>query len=295
MEIKIKLGEDYSDSEIIKALERHGVNLVLPDGIERRFWVSNDSTGIYVNGPSSSELRDVRKEIVKELGCDKGGISPYLDKNEDGIIVFRHLERMYLNQYGVKKKSELVEDLDSDGNPNYYPDLSLHIGRKIKLLVDSPRGGSLKAGDIGEIVDALTIKFKTNPSYTYMGALDRDNLNIKCELLPKDFQTATVGEKMVDDFENCFEPSHHQFGLEIGDHLDPNIISEWAYLGKNYASNSEMGRFIQSPRSGFVGARKILGFEMFKDGLGFLVSDTLSVYLRAEGFKEFAESKKVRS
>lgn len=288
MEIKIKLGEDISDSDVIKALEDSGVNLVLPDGTGRRFWISNDSTGIYVNGPSSSELRDVRKEIVEELGYDKRGISPYLDKNEDSIIVFRHLERMYLNQYGIIKKSELVEDLDSDGNPNYYPDLSLHIGRKIKLLVDAPRGGSLKAGDIGEIVDALTIKFKTNPSYTYMSALDRDNLNIKCELLPKDFQTATVCEKMGDDFENCFEPSTTNFGLEIGDHLDPEVISRWAQSGKNYASKSEMGRFIQSDSTRFIGARKISEFKMFKDGLGFLVSDTLSVYLRAEGFKEFA-------
>lgn len=289
MEIKIKLGEDYSDSDVIKALGGPGVILVLPDETEKRFSIWKDSTGIYVNGPSSSELGDARKEIVKELGYDKRGISPYLDKNEDSIIVFRHLERMYLNQYGISKKSKLVEDLDSDGNPNYYQDLSLHIGRKIKLLVDAPRGGSLKAGDIGEIVDALTIKFKTNPSYTYMSALDRDNLNIKCELLPKDFQTATVGEKMGNNFENCFEPSPTNFGLEIGDHLDPDVISRWAQSGKNYASNSEMGSFIQSSGGRFVGARKIQEFRMFKDGLGFLVSDTLSVYLRAEGFKEFAD------
>jgi hypothetical protein len=287
---KIKLGEDISDSDIFQLLSNNGsLTLEMPNGAGKSFKLLKDSTGFYVDGPEISVSKN-RREIVKSLGYDQSGISPYLKSKEDSVVVIRTIEKIFLDEFGVSKIQNQASDFDPEGNPIYYPDLSLHIGRKVKLLVDAPRGGSLKAGDVGEIVDALTIKFKTNPSYTYMSALDKDNLNKKCELLPRDPEIKKDVTMLEIDPDNLEDLALQKFGLRVGDHLDQRIISRWAGGGKNYTTKSDAGKFVASPGSQFVGARKIAEFKMFGKDLGFLVSDTLGVYLRAEGFKEFMES-----
>lgn len=81
------------------------------------------------------------------------------------------------------------------------------------------------------------------------------------------------------------EPSMNTYGLNIGDHLPQDIINKWGKLGNN-SYRADSSRKWKEGR-GFIGDRTIKAFKMLDGIIGFLVSDTAEVYLKAEGFKEF--------
>ena len=70
----------------------------------------------------------------------------------------------------------------------YFPDLSQHIGRYIRALVDNPHLGSeVKKGDIGKIINRDQVDFPNRKSYSCSCALSKDYLGVKYELLPEDY------------------------------------------------------------------------------------------------------------
>ena len=70
----------------------------------------------------------------------------------------------------------------------YFPDLSQHIGRYIRALVDNPHSGSeVKKGDIGKIINKGKVDFPNRKSYSCTLALSEAHLGIKYELLPEDY------------------------------------------------------------------------------------------------------------
>ena len=70
----------------------------------------------------------------------------------------------------------------------YFPDLSQHIGRYIRALVDSPHAGSeVKKGDIGKIINKGKVDFPNRKGYSCTCALDKNNLGVRYELLPEDY------------------------------------------------------------------------------------------------------------
>ena len=76
------------------------------------------------------------------------------------------------------------------------------------------------------------------------------------------------------------------FGLNIGDKLPANIITDWSTLAENYVLNRNSNNWRKS--NGFFDSdREIEGFEIIDGQLGFKVSGTDFVYLKAEGFKDF--------
>lgn len=86
----------------------------------------------------------------------------------------------------------------------------------------------------------------------------------------------------------------NNYGLYIGMELPAEVINEWQYVGLNtYSKYKPIWHkwSIFEYYTPFVGDRKIESIEEVNGVSGFLVSDTLSTYLRAEGFKEFLESK----
>jgi len=85
------------------------------------------------------------------------------------------------------------------------------------------------------------------------------------------------------------QPEINTYGLSVGDELPFNILNEWALAGDNrYQENEYLGW--RMCNSGFIYDRKIKSFKVIDGTVGFLVPGTNEVYLRAEGFKEFAES-----
>jgi hypothetical protein len=81
--------------------------------------------------------------------------------------------------------------------------------------------------------------------------------------------------------------TQNTYGLKIGDDLPEEIINKWAEEGLNFCGSSK--NYWTSIEGTFSGDRKIESFKMIDGELGFLVSGTNNVYLKAEGFKEFLE------
>ena len=70
----------------------------------------------------------------------------------------------------------------------YFDDLSQHIGRYIRALVDNPHLGSeVKKGDIGKIISYGKADFPNRKSYSCTLALSENYLGTKYELLPEDY------------------------------------------------------------------------------------------------------------
>ena len=86
----------------------------------------------------------------------------------------------------------------------YFHDLSQHIGRYIKALVDNPHLGSrVKKGDIGKIISSTRADFPNYKSYSCSNALTETHLGTKYELLPEDYspEQETIPEKKEPNIE----------------------------------------------------------------------------------------------
>lgn len=97
----------------------------------------------------------------------------YCDKNEK----FNYDGWLFQNtDYVLKEQQE------------YFDDLSQHIGRYIRALVDNPHSGSrVYKGDIGKIINKGQVDFQNRKGYNCTCALDKNNLGTKYELLPEDY------------------------------------------------------------------------------------------------------------
>ena len=113
-------------------------------------------------------------EMNEYLGKDvPDEYTVYCDENE----TFTYDGWMFRNKdYTLKEQQE------------YFDDLSQHIGRYIRALVDNPNSGSkVKNGDIGKIISSNRADFPNRKGYSCTCALDKNNLGIKYELLPEDY------------------------------------------------------------------------------------------------------------
>lgn len=81
------------------------------------------------------------------------------------------------------------------------------------------------------------------------------------------------------------------YGLNVGDSLPSNIINKWANIKGNFCRGINYGW--EGTFSGYYPNRKIESFRLINGIVGFKVSGCAADthYLKAEGFKEFAEGK----
>ena len=113
-------------------------------------------------------------QMNKYLGMDvPDEISTYCNKKED----FEYDGWLFQNtDYVLKEQQE------------YFNDLSQHIGRYIRALVDNPHSGSeVKEGDIGKIINRDQADFPNHKGYYCTEALREDYLGTRYELLPEDY------------------------------------------------------------------------------------------------------------
>jgi hypothetical protein len=91
----------------------------------------------------------------------------------------------------VRGKTQSLYTVFKDGKwadaQTYFPDLSLHVGRYVKALVDSPFGGLVRAGDIGKIISESHADFPNFEWYSCSQALNKGSLGIKFELMPESY------------------------------------------------------------------------------------------------------------
>jgi hypothetical protein len=78
------------------------------------------------------------------------------------------------------------------------------------------------------------------------------------------------------------------YGLQVGDALDSDVLNAWTVIEGNRSTDDKA----EWHRGGgmFMGNRTIKSFKLIHGHVGFEVSDTGIVYLKAEGFKEFADN-----
>lgn len=137
----------------------------------------------------------VTKENVEALGRWRraGRISNGIDGY--CLSFYRDVVGWYTNEvspefkeitYEQFKKHVLKQEGDS-GEKQYYPDLSQHIGRYIKALVDYPHSGDVKKDEIGIIIDSSTVNFPSQSPYRCTKALTKDYVD-KYELMPEDYK-----------------------------------------------------------------------------------------------------------
>ena len=113
-------------------------------------------------------------EMNKYLGMDvPDELNVYCNKKEDFQYdgwYFRH------DEYVLKEQQQ------------YFPDLSQHIGRYIRALVDNPFSGSgVKKGDVGKIISDCRADFPNRKAYSCTLALSKKHLGVTYELLPEDY------------------------------------------------------------------------------------------------------------
>lgn len=69
----------------------------------------------------------------------------------------------------------------------YFDDLSQHIGRYLKALIDKPNCGAVGIGEYGKIISRDRADFPSQEGYSCKSALCKHNLGIKYELMPEGF------------------------------------------------------------------------------------------------------------
>ena len=115
-----------------------------------------------------------------------------------------------------------------------------------------------------------------------------DNINYARLATPEEIEEyKRIGKPY--DVTTLQSPTINTYGLNVGDKLDAIIIAAWEKKGCNYFSDSSEG-WIFGNGAAYDRNRKIENFKVIDGVVGFLVSGTLGIYLRAEGFKEFADN-----
>jgi hypothetical protein len=108
----------------------------------------------------------------------------------DNVIYEIHDEAIWANAglgclYDNGKWAEVISLPES--KQIYFPDLSQHIGRYVKALVNSPNGGAVAKGEYGKIVSYRTLDFPRHEGYHASEALTEIYLNKGYELMPEGF------------------------------------------------------------------------------------------------------------
>jgi len=113
-------------------------------------------------------------EMNRYLGKDID--NEYNEKCDEKITIYYNDWYFGSQDYVLKEQQE------------YFNDLSQHIGRYIRALVDSPHSGIfVKKGDVGKIINRDQADFPNNKGYYCTEALTEDYLGTKYELLPEDY------------------------------------------------------------------------------------------------------------
>ena len=115
----------------------------------------------------------------------EGQMNKYLGKDvpDEFNIHCNENEEFYYDDWLFQNTDYVLKE-----QQEYFDDLSQHIGRYIRVLVDNPHSGSkVKKGDIGKIINRDQANFPNNKVYYCTEALTNNYLGTKYELLPEDY------------------------------------------------------------------------------------------------------------
>jgi hypothetical protein len=104
---------------------------------------------------------------------------------------------------------------------------------------------------------------------------------IEYDRLAGPFDVSTLGKEEEEEVVNTY-------GLKVGDEIPVEVLNAWEQVNNNRCD--EMNGLWRRGCGMFKGNRIIEKFKLIHGHTGFLVSDTMDVYIKAEGFKEFMEN-----
>ncbi len=130
----------------------------------------------------------------------------------------------------------------------YFDDLSQHIGRYIRALVDNPHSGiGVEKGDVGKIFSSSKVVFPNSKNYSCSNALSKRSLGVKYELLPEDYspKQKTTPEKKEPNVEfipgkwyKWYQKNHgnYHYGKVKRIEIESNtiVMSPWIIQCDNY-------------------------------------------------------------
>jgi hypothetical protein len=148
----------------------------------------------------------------KSFGIDTGDRKGLVYGNEPhrfyGVINgrFDNHNLSKVQNYGaaIIKLPEDVKDEKQDDN-EYFDDLSQHVGRYLKALVDYPAYGGVISGEIGIIINSNTVDFPSQKYYRCTNALSKGILNVKYELMPEDYSPDLPSDEVY-EYVKCIRP-----------------------------------------------------------------------------------------
>lgn len=207
--------------------------------------------------------------------------------------LYEEYSSFWIDHLGMREASiEEIQQYLPEGHPDKIPN---------KIEMKSKENPEFKIGDWVTVVDSDNSynNYRKAIGYTFQirGDLDEfyfnEFINGKESAIDpinkysvnyrlKDIRKATQEE--IDSVTKPKEITEYA-GLKIGDKLPRNIICDWGEVG----INKYFKGWIQQ-KGTFINDRYIKAFKELDGIVGFLVSGTDNVYLKADGFKEFMDS-----
>ena len=218
---------------------------------------------------------------IFEISFSVGTNRHYLSgQNCNGHEIFKHLE--------VEKASYVKNIVGHEYGGNFPEVKTLEDLNKVikRLQVDCLIKEAEEKYPVGTAFKSMFSKFNYTSSgkfeWVHRKQLIRDSevygvvwgQNEWAEIIPEELK----------------QPEINTYGLSVGDVLTKDIIIAWVKHGENRQQKDEKNGKWHKSTSSFIDNRTIESFKNINGVVGFLVSGTYEVYLRAEGFKEFAES-----
>lgn len=147
----------------------------------------------------SVDMKAIQEECKKRfpIGCTfkvDGSITDTLKQDNTVYVIYENM--IYAHSaagclYEDGKWATLVSIPDTysiKSRDEYFPDLSKHIGRYVKVLTYAPHGGYINVGEYGKIISKSSIEFPNHKGYSASNALDEGFLNESYELMRHGFE-----------------------------------------------------------------------------------------------------------
>jgi hypothetical protein len=232
-----------------------------------------EDAGFYVGCEYEDTDGDVYTSSRILTICDSNTDGCYIDCGPE--FLWKYSTGNQINVYGKL----LIEDKPQSMEREFQ------IGDRVECTIDL--GGSIVSeGMQGTIVDTTSCYF----GVSWDTLTDGHSCEYKC--------VSGTGWNINRKYIKLISPTTiskpqelNTYGLQVGDELNAKVISAWSdKTGNRSVDKKEWYQHEGSYVGSYVGNRIIEGFHLIHGQIGFEVSDTVTIYLKAEGFKEFSDN-----
>ena len=268
-----------SFDSFIEYLKMSGINILEKDAYKKLF---------------NKEIGEIRFNIGESFLFTTDDTNPAKYNEVIDRYVVSNSSTNYTGRLNIKLKEPIIlnstQDLWEYSNLfNYLNPYNLQIGDKVTIVEGGYVNSYLK-----ELIEQANQPYYEIIKTRYGNSRPMISVNQAHYDNTRDYDgqywyNLMPYDQLTNQLTNLTQPNQETFGLKIGDNLPQDVINSWAKENNNYYPKSE-DKWFQGFGSDFISDRTIQGFEMLDGQLGFLVSGTADVYLKAEGFKEFLEA-----